>query len=74
MAPLERHNAQWQYTEQKSACSNSYIETFKGSRVCPLFFFFFQYTREGSLNAEPLHFTPEQVVPRELLNVLRQAK
>lgn len=49
MAPLERHNAQWQYTEQKSACSNSYIETFKGSRVCPLFFFFFNTQGKAAL-------------------------
>lgn len=36
--------------------------------------FFSQDTRENSLNAELLYFTPEPVVPGELLNVLRQAK
>lgn len=74
MALLECHKARWQYTEQKSARFNSCRQFFKGSRVWPLFPFFSTYTRDGSLNAELLHFTPEPVVPQELLNVLRQAK
>lgn len=51
-----------------------HADTFSRAAECAHFFLFFKYTREGSLNAELLHFTPEPVVPGELLNVLRQAK